>query len=412
MSPQGACGAKKSLTKFASRYPRLTATSFEASASETLNPPRPEENAIESDVIVVGGGPAGIATALAASARGMRSIVVDAKTPPIDKPCGEGLLPHGVAALRALGVTLNSEIAVPFRGIRFVDRDSSPSADFSSGLGFAMRRINLHQLLLDRAIEAGVTFLWGTRISKIEPDAITAGGNRIRHRWLVGADGQNSGVRKWAALRSRQVTRKRFCFRRHYHIRPWAGLVEVYWASGCQMVVTPTGRQEVGVAVFSRDPRLRVEQALARFPELAEKLQGAIPTTKELGEGTSLTRLPSVTRGNMALVGDASGTVDAITGHGLSLSFLQALRLAQAMQNGSLAEYESAHRKVTAVPAAMTHVMLVMEKSDWVRRRALRLLQNKPALFSRLLSIHTGELPLSSLEASEIVDFGWKFLRA
>ena len=369
-------------------------------------------NAIESDVIIVGGGPAGLATALAASARGLRSIVVDAKTPPIDKPCGEGLLPHGVAALRSLGITLNSEIALPFCGIRFIDRDSSACADFSGGAGFAMRRINLHQLLLDRANEAGVTFLWGTRITKIEPHAVTAAGSRIRYRWLVGADGQNSGMRKWAGLRMQQATRKRFCFRRHYQVRPWTDFVEVYWAAGCQMIVTPTSRQEVGVAVFSRDPRLRVERALACFPALAEKIYGATPTSKEMGEVTSLAHLPAVTRGRLALAGDASGTVDAITGYGLSLSFLQALCLAQAMQQGSLAQYESAHRKIATVPAAMTRLMLVMEKSDWVRRRTLRLLQNKPALFSRLLSIHTGDLPPSSLGTTEILDFGWRFLRA
>jgi menaquinone-9 beta-reductase len=181
---------------------------------------RSETSAIESDVIIVGAGPAGIATALAASARGLRSIVVDAKTPPIDKPCGEGLLPHGVAALRALGIALNSKIAIPFRGIRFADRYSSVCADFSGGMGFAMRRINLHQLLLDRADQAGVTFLWGTRITKIEPDCVTAGENRIHYRWLVGADGQNSVVRKWAGLRLHHAAKKRFCFRKHFKVHP------------------------------------------------------------------------------------------------------------------------------------------------------------------------------------------------
>jgi hypothetical protein len=82
------------------------------------------------------------------------------------------------------------------------------------------------------------------------------------------------------------------------------------------------------------------------------------------------------------------------------------------MQQGSLAQYESAHRKIATVPAAMTRLMLVMEKGDWVRRRTLRLFQNKPALFSRLLSIHTGDLPPSSLGTTEILDFGWRFLRA
>jgi len=314
--------------------------------------------------------------------------------------------------LHALGINLNSDIAVPFLGIRFADRESSSCAKFSAGIGYALRRIRLHQLLIDRAIQAGVSFLWNTRITSIELDYAIAGGNRIRYKWLVGADGQNSGVRKWAKLGSRTLTPKRFGFRRHFQIRPWTDCVELYWAKGSQVVMTPTGREEVGVAVFSRDPQFRLEQALPMFPSLAGKLRGAVPTTKELGKVTSLTRLAAVSQGRVALVGDASGTVDAITGHGLSLSFQQALFLAEAFEKDNLAHYESAHRKIAAMPASMTRLMLLMERSDWVRGRALRIFQNKPDLFSKLLSIHAGEIPLSSIGARDMADFGWKFLWA
>jgi menaquinone-9 beta-reductase len=367
---------------------------------------------LHTDVMIVGAGPAGIATAIAARAKGLRTVVVDAQTPPIEKPCGEGLLPHAVAALRALGIQLNPDIAVPFFGIRFLDRDSSACAKFSGNPGLALRRIRLHQLLLDRAIQAGVSFLWGTRVTNIEAHFVTAAGNRIEYEWLLGADGQNSGIRKWANLSSHRRTPKRFAFRRHFQICPWTDVVEVHWGKGCQIIVTPTSKEEVGVAVFSRDSRLRLEQALPMFPSLARKLQSAIATSQELGNVTSLTRLPSVTRGRVALVGDASGTVDAITGHGLSLSFQQALHLADAFKQGDLSLYESAHRKINAMPAAMTHVMLLVERSDWVRRRTLRLFQNKPGLFSQLLSVHTGEIPLSSIGAGAMADFGWNFLWA
>ncbi len=371
-----------------------------------------EPRTIHSDVLIVGGGPAGIATAIAARARGLECVVIDAQTPPIDKPCGEGLLPHGIAALKSLGITLNPDTAVPFLGIRFTDRDSSASGTFHGGAGFALRRTRLHQLLIDRAAQVGVSFLWGTHITRIEPDQVMAGGNRIRYRWLVGADGQHSAVRKWAALQLPRAASKRFGFRKHFRVCPWTDHVEVHWATRCQMYVTPTGKQEVGVAVFSRDPQLRIEQALPLFPILAERLRGAPTSTKELGGVTSLMNLPAVTRGRMALVGDASGTVDAITGHGLSLSFQQALRLAEALQEGNLARYESAHRKVASTAVMMSRLLLLMERSDWIRRRTLRLFQNKPGVFTKLLSVHTGDLPLSSLAASEIVDFGWNLLRA
>lgn len=178
------------------------------------------------------------------------------------------------------------------------------------------------------------------------------------------------------------------------------------------MFVTPLPGREIGLVVFSRNPLLRLERALPRFPVLEHRLRGATPTTREMGDTTSLRIVPAVTQGRVALIGDASGTVDAVTGHGLSLSFEQAEQLAEAMKYGDLARYELAHRKIAAVPIAMTRLILLMEVSDWIRRRVLRLFQDAPGLFSRLLAIHAGTQPISSVGLSEIADFGWKFLWA
>jgi flavin-dependent dehydrogenase len=366
----------------------------------------------QMDVIVIGAGPAGIATAIAASQKGLRTAVLDVRTPPIDKPCGEGLLPHGVAALGALGIQLNSDTAVPFAGIRFTGEKSSAYAEFPDATGFALRRVRLHQLLVERAIQVGVVFHWGARVTNMDLRHVTAGNRRIPYTWLVGADGQNSTVRTWAKLGSLRARGKRFGFRQHFRVRSWPNLVDVYWGEHCQMLATPTDAQEVCVAVLSRDAGLRIGRALPLFPELAEKLREATPTTKELGNVTPLNRLPAVTRGRVALVGDASGSVDAITGHGLSLAFQQAIFLAEAFERGDLAHYESAHRKIAVMPALMTRLMLIMERNAWVRRSALRLFENHPGVFSKLLSIHTGALPLSSLGVGEIIDFGWRLLRA
>jgi flavin-dependent dehydrogenase len=364
------------------------------------------------NVVIIGAGPAGIAAAIAANQRGFRSVVLDARVPPIDKPCGEGILPHGVAALHKLGIHLDGGIALAFGGIRFRDEESSVHAEFVGGPGFALRRTRLHQLLRERAIEAGVDFHWGARVIKVDSRFVSTADKQFPYDWLIGADGQNSAVREWAGLRSRVVRRKRFGYRRHFQVRPWSNVVEVSWAKDCQMFVTPTGEEEVGVAVFSRDPKLRVEDALPRFPALAEQLQGALPASKELGDTTSLRILPEVTQGCVALAGDASGTVDALTGHGLSLAFQQAIALAEALSREDLSLYEAAHRKIVAMPVVMTRLMLLMEGSDPIRRKALRLFQGTPSLFSRLLSIHSGNLPLSSVGAGEMINFGWKLLRA
>jgi flavin-dependent dehydrogenase len=364
------------------------------------------------NVVVIGAGPAGIAAAIAANQRGFRSVVLDARVPPIDKACGEGILPHGVEALSKLGIHLDSSIALPFFGIRFQDEESSACADFTGAPGYTLRRTRLHQLLVERAIEAGVEFQWGARVIHVDSRCFATAEKQIPYDWLIGADGQNSAVREWAGLRSKAVRGKRFGYRRHFQVRPWSDAVEVYWTECCQMFVTPTAEEEVGVAVFSRDPQLRVGDALPRFPALAEKLQGALPVSKELGDTTSFTRLPEVTLGCIALAGDASGTVDALTGHGLSLAFQQALALAEALDREDPSLYEAAHRKIAAMPVAMTRLMLLMEESDAVRQRALRLFEKSPGMFARLLSIHSGTLPLSSFGAGEMIHLGWKLLRA
>jgi flavin-dependent dehydrogenase len=365
-----------------------------------------------NDVLVIGAGPSGIVTAIAASQRGLRTTVLDARLPPIDKPCGEGLLPPGATALRDLGIHLNCEMAFPLSGIRFSDEGSSVCSQFVGTLGFSLRRVKLHELLVEFAVRAGVNFQWGARVEEIHSRYVTANKKRIPYTWLVGADGQNSLVRKWAGFSSRAATGKRFGFRKHLRIRPWTDVVEVYWAEGCQMVVTPSGAEEICVAAISGDPRLRVDQVLARFPALAERLRDATPSTRELGDVTSLTRLSAVTRDRVAVVGDASGTVDALTGHGLSLGFQQAGHLAEALSRGDLRPYEIAHRKISALPAMMTRLMLVMDGNNWIRRRTLRLFQSKPELFSRLLSVHTGMAPVSSFGVTEMAGFGWNFLWA
>ena len=83
-----------------------------------------------TDVFVIGGGPAGLAAAIAARQQGLKVVVVDSARGPIDKACGEGLMPDGLDALRQLGVSLDKCETGSFRGIRFVGGDGSVHADF------------------------------------------------------------------------------------------------------------------------------------------------------------------------------------------------------------------------------------------------------------------------------------------
>lgn len=365
-----------------------------------------------ADVLVVGAGPAGLATAISASLHGLRVTVADSRRPPIDKTCGEGLLPDAVVSLQKLGTQLNSNSAFHLAGIRFSDEKSSATANLPKGFAFGLRRTALHQLLIDRAAEVGVNLLWGASVSGFDSQGVRIDGSLYPCRWLVGADGQNSAVRRWARMNARGAGSRRFGFRRHYSLAPWADLVEVYWGERRQMFVTPTGNSEVCVSVLTSDPQFRIEEALQRFPELAKHLQAAQKLTSEQGAVTALEKTRAVVRGPVALVGDASGTVDGIAGQGMSLAFQQAIHLGAALARRDLTSYAAAHRRIYSRPERLNRLLLLMDRSAWIRRKTLRLFAETPRLFAGLMSIHTGQRPPEEVKVREFLDLGWRVLWA
>jgi flavin-dependent dehydrogenase len=119
-----------------------------------------------------------------------------------------------------------------------------------------------------------------------------------------------------------------------------------------------------------------------------------------------------VARDKFALVGEASGSADAITGEGLAVSFRQAVVLARAMAVSDLSLYSAAHNHIRRLPQFMARTMLPMDKHSWIRRHALRALTANPALFRQLLAVHVGELPLRKFAIPGALDLGWEMLRA
>jgi menaquinone-9 beta-reductase len=366
----------------------------------------------DCDVLVIGGGPAGLATAIAARQRGFSVTVADGDAPSIDKACGEGLMPEALGALRELGVEVSGDEGYRFRGIRFVEGDAQVSADFRYGQGLGIRRPVLHELLLSRAEQSGVRLLWKTPVCGIDSDVVQLAGGEVRARWIVGADGGSSLVRRWAGLDENAGLRKRFASRRHYRMKPWADYVEIYWGEGVQAYVTPIGRGEICVVVTAG----RVEEAnfasvVEKLPELKARIADAELASRERGAITAMHKLRRVTKGNVALVGDASGGVDAITGEGLRLAFRQAMALAEAIESGDLGKYERTHRSLARRPRWMGNMMLWLGRNSGIRERALKALSAKPELFARLVSIHIGQAKPSGVLALS-AELGWRYLAA
>ncbi|HYK87330.1 MAG TPA: NAD(P)/FAD-dependent oxidoreductase [Acidobacteriota bacterium] len=342
------------------------------------------------DLVIIGGGPAGLAVAIAARQKNISVLVVERAQGPIDKACGEGLMPDGIAALSRLGVSLPPGQTVPFRGIRFIDGQASVEAPFPDGWGLGIRRTTLHETLAKYALEAGASLAWGTKVRGLMHDGVDLGTHIVRCRWIVGADGQNSSVRKWAGLESVHLERIRFGHRRHFELVPWTDFVEVYWGESFQIVLTPVNSRLICAALVSRSARLQLDDAIALIPALSRRLTNAVPATREKGAVSAFRILRSVYREHVALAGDASGSVDSITGAGLCLAFKQAAVLAEAIAGNNLSEYSNSHRRIAGMPALMSLLLLILGRHSLLRRGILCTFNAKPRLFSLLLEAHVG----------------------
>ncbi|HEY6412679.1 MAG TPA: FAD-dependent monooxygenase [Edaphobacter sp.] len=369
------------------------------------------------DVFIAGAGPAGLAAAIAAAGQGFLVEVADGRKPPINKACGEGLLPDTVAALTQLGIHLDhpitqqllQSVSHPLRGIRFLGNPSATQtattteALFPTGQGRGVRRTVLYQLLLDRALALGVRFHWKTVVQSVQGNKIHTNRTTFRARWIIGADGHQSHIRAIAHLDKASAGPRRIAIRQHFAISPWTDFIEVHWTNHAQAYVTPVSPTEVCVAFIGSEKFTGIQHALDLFPSLRHRLALAHPSGTAQGAVTMSRRLHRVTSGNIALIGDASGSVDAITGEGLALCFRQALELAHAIRVEDLSLYERAHARLQRLPHVMSQTMLLMDRYPALMTKALITLQRKPDLFSHLLQVHIGHSRLRLMGSSGIL---------
>jgi menaquinone-9 beta-reductase len=340
--------------------------------NEPTNPHAPSR---EFDVVIVGGGPSGASCAYWLARAGWSVAVVEKKTYPRAKTCGDGLTPRAVRQLADMG--LETAVAAHghrYSGLRAFGFGGSvemnwPAGTAFPGYGYTITRFSLDGLVADHAALAGATVLTGTEaVAVIEPrpsptalggaagvvvrdaDGVTS---ELRGRYLVVADGQISRIGRELGTHRNRDWPMGMALRGYYtsdrHAEPWIySHLDIKDPDG---VVVPgygwifplgDGRVNVGVGLLSTDGAWKgvnttklqdyfVEQVGAEWG-LSEATSCGPPTGGKLPMGLSVG--PRVGANTLA-IGDAAGSINPFNGEGIAYGYetgrLAAVVLADAL---------------------------------------------------------------------------------
>ncbi len=352
---------------------------------------------------MVGGGPAGLATAIVAAERGLSVVVIERRDFPSDKACGEGVLPPGVKALTRLGIAgrFDHTTSFPFAGIRFIQEDGSSAESRMPTNGLGIRRIVLVRALAQRAQELGAVLRHRCSVYKVETRphqaVIHTAEGEVRGRLVVAADGLHSSLRKASGLQAPAGRRRRFALRQHYQIRPWTDFVEVYVDEQGEAVMTPVSDRSVNVNFVWEDgaiARPTISTLASRFPLLGARLRDGPSISSVKGAGPMARRATRRNSNRMVLVGDAAGFVDSISGDGLSIAFNSALILGKHLDKilecgatrESMQAYEHEARHLYRGYWFVTNGLLMVARHPRARRKIINSLMRHPGIFRAMMA--------------------------
>jgi flavin-dependent dehydrogenase len=372
------------------------------------------------DVLIVGGGIAGSALAILLGRSGVSCELLEQGQFPKDKPCGEGLMPGGVAVLRRLALA-DAIGGAPFDGVRYhcashVAEGRFPRKKGQPEHGIGQRRIVLDHLLYEAAAATtGVTAQCGVRVEcpllqNGRVTGVSVAGEGRHARLVVAADGIHSRMRRSLGLDA-PARRKRLGARAHFRLsrgQQQLRWVEVFVAAGHEFYVTPLPNNEVLVALLANAETLRepVERVFSRWIHeervLAARLEGAEQISALLCSSPLAARARAGVAPGVVLLGDAAGFVDPITGGGMSQALMTAELLSRYIRHGLHDtdswswSFEKERGRLLKDYITLTQAILWLAAHPLLARNAVGALRALPGLLSHLVGVSAGSRALFS----------------
>jgi len=366
-----------------------------------------------SDVIVVGGGPAGACLALLLGRRGLEVELLEQSRFPRDKPCGEGLLPGGLDVLNENGLA-QSVGGEPLSGVRYHVAGGSVRAGFAGAArGLGQKRLLLDAALFEAAAATpGVRARQGARIDAplVESGRVTGvvvDGEVHRARVVVAADGSSSTLRRALGL-ERTMAPRRVGIRAHFRLARRdtdRGGIQIFMRPGYELYVTPLPEGEVLVAALAHQDavpgslRRAFRGWLDGEPLLRTWLEGATQTSELMGRAPLVRSSGALPPPGVVFIGDAAASVDPVTAGGLSLALASAALLTRLLPEAlagnaaALPRFETERARAVRVHRRLGTCLLALAARPRLAECARRFLEACPTALGALVGLASRGVP-------------------
>ncbi|HET9541117.1 MAG TPA: FAD-dependent monooxygenase [Candidatus Limnocylindria bacterium] len=371
---------------------------------------------LDCEVLVVGAGPAGSATAAALARAGRDVLLIESHAHPRPKACAEYASPRIVEELARLGVP-DAEWradALPLKGMRVIRGDDAVDMGYHDTAGrrhsWGLDRERFDATLAAFALSSGARLMERSALDDVHwrggqegsggrvvgASLRTAEGRRtVRSRWLIGADGARSRVAQRLSMERGVGMPRRLGLIAHYEGLPeLADHGEMHVARDWYVGLAPLAgnRLNVGMALpmngTKRSAEERFEAAIEGIPAVASRLGGVKRLTPIRGASPIGHRVGAAAGRGWMLVGDAAGFIDPFTGEGIFRALRSARAAAEALAVGdddeAAARYRAARREAFAAKDGLTWLVQGMLATPPVMGYAIRRLSRRPQLAARL----------------------------
>ena len=367
------------------------------------------------DVVIAGAGPAGATLAILLGRAGLRVDLFDAHRFPRDKPCGEGIMPGGVAVLERLGLR-DAIGGRALTGVRYHGFGITAEAPFGPrgepGAGaLAQRRLRLDDVLCSAArATAGVRLfeeapVEGAALQNGRAVGLRVGGELRRAALVVAADGLESPVRRSLGLDRAPRARGRVGVRMHFRLaagRALSDRLEIFVGRGHELYAAPLPDGELLVAGLADEGalagggRAALDRWIAAAPFLRELLDGATPLTAPAGRARVSRRARAGVAPGAVLLGDAARASDPLTAGGIAHALVTAERLAAIVPrylregDGALARFDRERQRLLRAHDWLTRALVEVVRRPLLARATLHLMRALPPVMRRLVAVASG----------------------